>query len=66
MTEPYVHVIAVAVFTVAWLMVMYSDGHRPTSFPHALAIAIVLGWVCALLAEGFGLFGPYAGPEPHM
>jgi hypothetical protein len=61
--------IGVALASMAWACYILDHPETP-AVSHARAkqvvICIVLGWVTVLLLEGFGLFGPYAGPEPHM
>lgn len=66
MTEPFVFPISVIVWTlIAALWVYHGDEHPRVTW-QGLLVCLVAGWLATLLIEGFGLYGPYAGPEPHM
>jgi hypothetical protein len=73
MTEPYVPQISFVILTLVWMLVLASKVNPRDTSPNAFrvtwqtwVIAAVLGWVSTLLIEGFGLYGMFAGPEPHM
>ena len=73
MTEPYVPQISFVVLTLVWMLFFASKVDASDTSPNAFrvtketwVIAAVCGWVSTLIVEGLGLYGMYAGPEPHM
>ncbi len=66
MTEPFVFQISCIVLTLVWALVVFGGEHHVPSKARGIAFCVFMGWASSLIVEGLGLYGRYAGPEPHM